>query len=109
MHDPAAPDDRLAFALRRLFLYNGQHFRGNGRVVATRLLGQKAFKAFNELIAAGKVTPALRQQFMVTADRGIDRVYSAVLCIGRPLETIRNMPIKFEEQGPFLPRSLPNS
>jgi hypothetical protein len=74
MLDPAAPEDRLAFGLRGLFLYNSKHFRENDLFIFTRRLGQKAIKAFDKLIAAGEVTPALRQQFVVAAGRGIGRL-----------------------------------
>ena len=63
--DPPAPDDRLACGRRRLFLNDGQHFRGNDRLFVARRVGQKAFKAFDKLIAAGEETPTPRQQFII--------------------------------------------
>ena len=105
MLEPRAPDDRLVFRLRRHFRHNGQHFRRQDVLVARRVR-QKALEAFDELIAAGEVTPALRQPFVVAADSGIDCIHGSLLCLDSKLETIRNMRTEFEEQlslpGPCL-------
>src|SRR5665213_64354 len=51
------------------------------------------------------MAPALRQQFVVVARRGIGRLQRAVLRIGSTLKATRNMPTKFEEHDRFPPRS----
>jgi hypothetical protein len=47
--------------LYRLFLHNSQHVLVSDRFFAKPRFGQKAFKAFDELIAAGEITLTLRQ------------------------------------------------
>lgn len=105
--DATAPDDRPAFGRSRLLVHKGLQFRRQRIFLAALRLGEETLKAFDELIAAGELTPALRQLFVIAADGGIGRLSGALLRLGGALQTVRNMPAKFEEQIP-LPILLPN-
>ncbi|WP_164987814.1 hypothetical protein [Bradyrhizobium betae] len=98
MPDPQPPDDRLAFERCRLLLQTDLQFR-RGRGLLTVGVGQEAFEAFDELITAREVTPALRKPPVVGPDRGISRLPGALLGFGSTFKTIRNMRIQPEEHG----------